>query len=208
MKAQRLVLWGIFVAILVSIFKWDGLGKWMYPISYIQEIRMYSKQSEVDPYLVAAIIRVESNFRTGLISSKGAKGMMQLLPETADWVIHGIEMPTQKDYLQIPAVNIQLGTNYLKYLMTQFPNNEAVQLAAYNAGQGTVRKWLENGVWDGTLNQVERIPYPETRHYVKRVLFFKEQYRTVYVDTFSDARNPEMKNMDTNAQGLRTVSMP
>ena len=195
MKAQRLLLWTIFFTLIIWVFKWDGLGKWMYPISYIDEIRTFSQASDVDPFLVAAIIRVESNFRTGLTSSKGAKGVMQIMPDTATWMIkkHGIKVGTDLNDLQVPQKNIEVGTTYLKYLMTQFPNNDALLLAAYNAGQGTVRKWIVSGVWDGTYAHVEQIPYSETRHYVKRVLFFKEQYQTVYRDTFSSLAQIQTK---------------
>ncbi len=165
-----LLIWGILT--------WDGLGRWMYPITYWEEISRYAAQHQVDPYLVAAIIKVESNYNPQSVSPKGAIGVMQIMPQTAGWILSKQDRKTEyvEHTLFDPFMNMQLGTWYLHYLSDQFGGNEAMVLAAYNAGQGSVRRWLDQGVWDGSVDQLENIPYRETRHYVKKVLFFRARY--------------------------------
>lgn len=178
--------------LILLFYETDWLGRWIYPIKYEEDIKISAEQFGIDPLLVASIIRVESNFKPNLVSRKNAVGLMQLMPETAQWIIETanyadltIERIAEED------VNIHLGTWYLRHLFTYFENFSrdkppetrlAVVVAAYNAGPGNVEKWLHEGTWDGDPDHAEMIPFGETRHYVQRVLYYYQKYRSIYAD--------------------------
>lgn len=162
--------------------KSDWLGKWIYPIHYKDDIRASASNYGLEPHLVAAVIRAESNFETGLESRKGALGLMQLMPTTADWVVEkaGFE-EVNEDILKHRAdVSIEMGSWYLSSLVDQFEHNEIAAVAAYNAGPGNVRKWLEDGRWDGELDTANDIPFGETRLYVQKVIYYYNKYKDLY----------------------------
>ncbi|GAA4835120.1 lytic transglycosylase domain-containing protein [Paenibacillus vulneris] len=159
----------------------DIVGKWLYPIRYQEEIRQHAASYEVDPLLVAAIIRVESNYKLNISSKKGAYGLMQLMPDTSEWIVDaGRFSPSYKNDLDNPSVSIELGTWYLGYLHKEFNGNTIAAIAGYNAGQGKVNRWLQNKEWDGTLQNSDSIPYGETRHYIQRVLYYYNKYHKLY----------------------------
>ncbi|PDO09282.1 MAG: hypothetical protein BLM47_13415 [Candidatus Reconcilbacillus cellulovorans] len=165
----------------VLFLRSDWLSRWLYPIEYRDEIARSARQHRIDPYLVAAVIRVESRFRPDLRSPKGAVGLMQVMPETAAWVIRNHRLPDELlDRLDWPDVNIELGVRYLALLIDRFGGNHTAALAAYNAGPGQVDGWLRRSEWDGRLETADRIPFGETRHYVRRVYFYWEKYHSVY----------------------------
>lgn len=160
-----------------SKFFWQVL----YPLPYKNSIFTHAEAQHVDPYLVAAIIRSESKFITGAKSSKGAIGLMQLMPETAAWGASelNITQPSEKDLFKAD-LNIRLGSWFLKQLLEEFDDNLPIVLAAYNAGSGRVREWLRKGTWDGSEANIADIPFAETRHYVKAVLRSYTVYRQIY----------------------------
>ena len=183
----------LFIGVIVLLFlQEDRLGRWMYPVAYEQEILISAAQQGVDPILIAAIIRVESNFRPDRVSRKNAVGLMQLMPDTAEWIVR------QANYADITLerlkredVNILLGAWYLRYLYRLFEpyasertakDAMAVVTAAYNAGPGNVERWLREGTWDGTYGNAKHIPFGETRHYVQRVLYYYEKYSSLYAE--------------------------
>ncbi|MBD2863833.1 MULTISPECIES: lytic transglycosylase domain-containing protein [Paenibacillus] len=172
----------LFILFLVLLFyNSDWLGKLLYPIRYEKDITISAQNYEVDPFLIAAIIRVETNYNPEKISKKGAIGLMQLMPDTAEWIVKkaGYAEETSK-LLHRADVNIEVGAWYLNSLYNQFGSNKIATLAAYNAGPGNARKWLDNGTWDGTLKNVDQIPFGETRHYIQRVLYYYDKYVDLY----------------------------
>jgi soluble lytic murein transglycosylase len=176
-------LW-VFLILLVFILQMMNLSavwKWMYPIYYPEEIKKASEKYNINPYLILAIIQTESKFLHQNTSKKGAIGLMQLMRQTADWIIEkgGYSDDTERS-IHEPAVNIELGSWYLRYLIDLFDGNLVAAIAAYNAGQGNVYRWLTTGIWDGSMDQVDRIPYGETRHYIQRVIYVYEQYEKIY----------------------------
>ncbi len=175
----------LFLLVLAALFFSSGWMSWVYPIGYKEEIRKQSESYRIDPFLVASIIRVETNFRPSKESRVGALGIMQLMPDTADWAIKQGKLPqaTRDRIKHEPETNILIGTWYLRNLSDQFGDNSLAVVAAYNAGPGNVKKWLESGLWDGTLENVRNIPIGETRHYVQRVVYYYNQYTKVY-ETF------------------------
>jgi soluble lytic murein transglycosylase len=160
----------------------EWLGRWIYPISYKEEILMSAEKYELDPLIIAAIIRVESNYKLEAVSPKGAIGIMQIMPDTADWILRQENFGNlkAKDVGKEAHAGITLGSWYVKELNRQFDENLVVSLAAYNAGPGKVRQWLDEGVWNGKEQTLRDIPYGETRHYVQRVMYYYKKYQKLY----------------------------
>ena len=156
-------------------------GKLLRPYEYREEIHFYSNKYNLEPKMVAAVIYVESRFKTDAISPKGAKGLMQIMPETAKWAAPQINLePFSEEMLFEPAYNIHLGTWYLSTLLKQFEDSMPAALAAYNGGRTRVRRWLNEGTWDGTLETADSIPITETREYVQKVFKAHNHYERLY----------------------------
>lgn len=137
--------------------------------------------NKVDPYLVFGIIRAESKYQTGARSSVGARGLMQIMPETGQWIAsqHGIK-DFDPDSLHDPELNIKFGCWYLASLSKEFNGQVPLMVAAYNAGRGTVKQWVDTRTWDGDPEKLEDIPYRETREYVRIVLKNHAAYQVIY----------------------------
>lgn len=155
--------------------------KYMFPFPYQDIVYRYSLEREIDPFLIAGVIRTESKFNTQAKSPKGALGLMQMMPETAKWVADQME---NEDYnitkLENPEVNISMGTWYLESLKKEFKGNEVLMLAAYNGGRGNVKQWMGQYEWTMSFNEVDKIPFRETKEYVNRVLYSKKRYQELY----------------------------
>jgi soluble lytic murein transglycosylase len=149
------------------------------PLRHDDIIRQQAKAKNLDPALIAAVIYQESRFRPRE-SSAGALGLMQLLPDTAHFIAGktgGTRFTTED--LATPQINIQYGAWYLRWLLDHFDGDETTALAAYNAGIGNVEKWLAAS-GNTHINNVDEIPFAETRHYVRSVLQARDQYRREY----------------------------
>lgn len=146
------------------------------PLKHEDIIRQQAADKDLDPALVAAVIYAESRFRDAT-SHAGARGLMQITPQTAQEIARrsGGTAFVQED-LATPQVNISYGTWYLRWLSDRYGGNDALTLAAYNAGTGNVDKWIAR---DPGL-RTDEIPFPETRHYVDKVLSAREDYRSTY----------------------------
>lgn len=154
-----------------------------FPIYYRDEIWQAADKYDVNPYMVAAVIQAESRYNKDARSRKGALGLMQLMPETAKWALPQMGYSeAAEQFLDDPALNIEVGTWYLRWLLNYYGERWPVVIAAYNAGQGAVDRWLREGRWDGRATTLEQIPYPETRRYVRKVLFYYQKYRHIYRD--------------------------
>lgn len=149
------------------------------PLRHDDIIRQQAEDKNLDPALIAAVIYRESRFRPRE-SSAGALGLMQLLPDTAQFIAGrtGGSKFTTED-LATPQVNIAYGAWYLRYLLDQFHGDEVTALAAYNGGIGNVQKWLAEKR-ETVLTDPDDIPFPETREYVKNVLQARDEYRVEY----------------------------
>lgn len=168
----------IFLGAAVTFPKWITL---IYPLPHQEIVLAMADEYDVDPYLVFAIIRAESNFQTTAQSAVGARGLMQIMPETAEWIAAQMKMSDfQAEDLHQPEVNIRMGCWYLNNLSTEFEGSIPLEVAAYNAGRGKVKQWIKEGQWDGDTDKIEGIPFPETRQYVKNVLNNCEAYKAIY----------------------------
>lgn len=158
------------------------LFKSMYPLRYEDEITASASAHGVDPYLVAAVIRSESSWDPEASSHQGARGLMQLMPETAqDMVSKGLVDGRRYSYenLEDPAINIEYGCAYLSYLLTYFNGATDRAIAAYNAGMGNVDGWAKQ---DKLLHNA--ITFPETQAYLVRVNMAKARYQELYPQAF------------------------
>ena len=155
---------------------WEAL----FPKAYWGDLKRFSSENELDPYLVASLIRQESEFNPNAISRANAVGLMQLLPVTGKKVAKEVKMhhfsPSQ---LYTPTVNLQLGTRYFKSMVDKFGSFEYA-LAAYNAGSDRVEDWLATGKYRDAQEFVESIPFTETREYVQAIMRNANVYKQLY----------------------------
>jgi soluble lytic murein transglycosylase len=156
---------------------WEAL----FPKAYWSDLRKYSELNGLDPYLVASLIRQESEFNSQAISRANAVGLMQLLPKTGKTVAKQVKL---KGYsapqLYTPAVNLALGTRYFKDMVDKYNGQFEYALAAYNAGSDRVGDWLGQGHYRDPQEFVESIPFTETREYVQAILRNAGMYRQLY----------------------------
>jgi soluble lytic murein transglycosylase len=158
--------------------------QYLYPFGYQDTVYRYSERNSLDPYLVAAVIRTESKFINIARSPKGAMGLMQMMPDTAEWVAKQIDYPDfEISKLNDPEISIRFGTWYLSSVRKEFGGNEVLMLAAYNAGRGNVKSWMKQYDWTTDFRDVDQIPFTETRQYVKQVLRDKQRYQALYQQT-------------------------
>jgi soluble lytic murein transglycosylase len=147
---------------------------WRYPYHFRPIIERSAAEFQLDPFLVAAVIREESRFNPDAVSSVGAIGLMQMMPATAGWAARHMGIPAPaSDALLRPEVNIRIGCWYLRYLIRRHANVEEA-LAAYNGGEGNVARWRQAG---------QGIQFHETRQYVARSLRSYARYRTLYASS-------------------------
>ena len=145
-----------------------------FPKAFDKKINQYAQKEEINPAWAFAIARRESSFMTDARSSAGAKGLMQLMPNTAKQLKRG---SISWQYLYDADNNIQLGTKYLRKLLDKNKGNQVLATAAYNAGPHRVKAWLKNSSAMPADIWIETIPFKETRNYVKSVLAYQEIYQ-------------------------------
>lgn len=150
----------------------------LYPFPYLDPITTWSQERQLNPLLVVALIRQESRFMPQIKSVVGATGLMQIMPETGEWVAERINL---KNYeLEKPEDNIKLGTWYLDYTHSEYSNNSLLAVASYNAGPSNVSSWIERMSIRDPDEFVEKIPFPETKGYVKSVFGNYWNYMRLY----------------------------
>jgi len=158
-----------------------GFWQCSYPLGHIDLVRQNAGERALDPFLVLAVIREESAFAPQAVSRAGARGLMQLMQQTADLTAREHKLPpVTSAALETPERNIQLGVRHLADLARDFGGNLSLTLAAYNAGRQAVQRWVQRFGFADEVEFVEDIPYTETRNYVKRVLANYERYQTLY----------------------------
>lgn len=171
----------IYSIILYAIFNAGDIGRFFYPMPYREIILKEADLYNLDPCLLAAIIKTESNFNHGAVSVRGALGLMQLMPETGEWAAKQMGLKNySREKLFEPATNIHIGSWYVANLLKGFNGSTAMMLASYNGGQGNVKKWLQQDQWSGQFESVDQIPFPETREFVKKVQRYRQIYSRLY----------------------------
>jgi soluble lytic murein transglycosylase len=168
-------------AVVISPWADKAVQELQLPLRHEDIIRQQAADKNLDPALIAGVIYVESRFRDQT-SHAGAKGLMQIMPSTADYIANksGGTRFEQGD-LATPQINIAYGSWYLRYLLQRYHGNDVLALAAYNAGEGKVDEWWRGAASRGeTFRVVDHIPFPETREYVSKVLSARRAYRREY----------------------------
>ncbi|WP_317366498.1 lytic transglycosylase domain-containing protein [uncultured Tyzzerella sp.] len=163
----------IFFIILILLFIW--FVNYILPVKHQNIIEKYAKKYSIEKELVFAVINAESRFNKEAISNKGAIGLMQIMPETGEWLAKKIKIENfSKEMLYDEEININLGCYYLKELINKF-EDETLALCAYNAGSTNVYRWLNDDKYskDGYIHT---IPFKETDKYIKKIKIFKKGY--------------------------------
>ncbi|HZK34345.1 MAG TPA: lytic transglycosylase domain-containing protein [Bacillota bacterium] len=171
----------LILALLFNQSTW--YKRYRYPLKYAEYIQKYSAEYSLESSLVASIIWVESRYQDNAMSPKGARGLMQIIPDTARWGADRIGLEEfDDDMLFDPETNIKIGCWFLNYLLAQFPYDLALVLASYNGGIGNVKKWLNNKDYSMDGVRLDHIPFTETRIYVTTVIETMEVYKNLYPD--------------------------
>lgn len=182
----------VLICFLLLVFSYGGWRLWnsdavqmrfVYMWPYQQDILEYSHRNNIDPFLIAAIIKNESGFDPKAVSAVGAVGLMQIMPETGCWIAEqmGLENYQDNDLYQTKK-NIRMGCWYVGELEHEFQRNLALIMIAYNAGRGQTKAWMEENGWDYNFNDLDAIPYPDTKEYVIKVLHDRDRYYLLYKD--------------------------
>lgn len=170
-----------FLAIAVLYNASNTALRLLYPMKYQEYVYKYSNLHGVDPYMVFAIIKAESNFDPKAVSRKNARGLMQITEKTGSWIAENLKM---EDYstqrLHDPETNIQMGCWYINWLMKYFNNDMDLVITAYNSGSGNVTEWLKDKKLSNSGSSLEKIPFKETDTYVKRVMKNYSMYKKLY----------------------------
>jgi soluble lytic murein transglycosylase len=181
MTYKKIIKLLLFILILISVFNLYGLIKITFPLKYSDYIMRYSKEYNLNPYLVAAVIKTESNFKKDAKSIKGAQGLMQITASTAEWAAGEMKLEDfNNDMLYQPEYNIRMGCWYIDNLKKEFNGNMDLVLAAYNGGRGNVQKWLADSSYSIDGKTLSYIPFKETDKYVKRVKINYNIYKILY----------------------------
>jgi soluble lytic murein transglycosylase len=171
-KAKKKIthLFAFLICAFVIAFIFNNAAKLVFPVKFKEYVIEYSEKNNIDPNLVFAIIKAESNFNPRAVSHKNARGLMQISEITGSW---GAERVGIKNYnsemLFDPEINIRIGCWYLGTLMNEYSGRVDLVIAAYNGGSGNVNRWLKDENYSSTGTSLDKIPFKETERYVKKV---------------------------------------
>lgn len=183
---RRLSFWLVLLFLGGVIFLYwflnsDYLQRKIYPLEYKEEIMEFSKEYDLDPHMIMSIIWVESKFKPEATSNKGARGLMQIIPRTGQWIAEQVgDNDYDEEKLYDPETNIRFGCWYFGYLLKVFDKDTDLALASYNGGMGNVMKWLKDSRYSDDGKQLKDIPFKETKDYLERVEDAYERYRKLY----------------------------
>lgn len=179
---KRLFKFLLFFAVVLSIINYKPIMKHFFPTKYSKYVIKYAKIYDLDPYIVYSLIKVESKFNPYAASSKNAVGLMQITPQTGAYIAKLLNDKNYKeDKLYDPAINIRYGCFYLSKLYKDFHGDLNSVLAAYNGGEGNVRKWLKIS---GSINKLDAkdVPFEETKQYIYKVRKYYDVYKFLYAN--------------------------
>lgn len=179
MKLKKIIIW-LLVIIVILIGGKYSIKKYLYPYNYEEIVNKYSYEYNLDPFLVLSVIKTESNFNTDVESSKGAKGLMQIMDSTGEWIASKLELDDfNTNMLYEPEINVEFGCWYLNNLLEEF-GDLSLALAAYNGGSGNVTKWLSDPEYSSDGENLTYIPFKETKKYVDKVNTRYNVYKFLY----------------------------
>lgn len=170
----------ILMLLIVPMFS-KSILKAIYPLKYKEYVYRYANKYNLDPYLVFAVIKTESNFRENVKSNKEAKGLMQISPITGEWAAKVIKIKNYNEsMLYYPKINIEIGCWYISRLKLEFDNDTTKMLAAYNGGSGNVNIWVRNQQYSKDGIHLNTIPFIETKNFVRKVTTYFKTYVYLY----------------------------
>ena len=175
-----LVLFIFLSCIFLAISGGYTVIKSVYKLRYESSVKYWAEEYSLDPYLVCSVIWTESKFDKEAESSVGAIGLMQIMPETGEWIADKLDLEDyHTEMLYEEDVNIRFGCWYLRFLLDRFEVTETA-CAAYNAGQNKVSDWLDLKTYSSDGKTLDVIPYEETAEYVERIKKAYEIYHFFY----------------------------
>ncbi len=182
-KRIRFILLFLAASIVIILIL-DNAAIRLYPVKYRNTVQMYAQEYKLDPLLVFAIIKVESNFKPGAVSPKNARGLMQITDKTGNWGAQMLDIANySSSMLYIPETNIRIGCWYLSTLYDEFGETDLV-LAAYNGGSGNVSQWLGDSRYSTSGKSLDLIPFKETEQYLKKIKNSYKIYKKLYENQF------------------------
>jgi len=189
MKFKKFVKILSLIFLIIIVINIKAIFKSFYPLKYENQIVKYSQRYNVDPYLIAAVIRTESDFDGKAVSHRGAYGLMQIMPDTALWIAGKMKLKKfNVEKLYDNEINIAMGCWYINNLNTEFNGNIDLVLAAYNGGRGNVQKWLKDSQYSSDGKTLISIPFGETDKYVKKVKTNYNIYFKLYDEVLTKSR--------------------
>lgn len=179
MKFKRIFI--ILIGVIIAYFSLMFVMKqYIFPYKYSEYVNTFSEEYNVDPLLVLSVIKAESNFDEKAVSIRDAKGLMQIMDNTGAWIAEEIGinyfLPSM---LFDPELNIEMGCWYLANLEKEFTDLDLI-IAAYNGGSGNVNKWLKDEKYSKDGEELNYIPFPETKKYVDKVKTNYSIYKYLY----------------------------
>ncbi len=159
-----------------------------YPLKYVEYVEKYSKENGVNKFLIYAIIKTESNFDSDAVSNVGARGLMQIMDETFQWVRYRLNDSDETEYGTMfdPEQNIRYGSYLIGYLLNYFGSmDEAV--CAYHAGVGSVDSWLQNSKYSEDGKTLDTVPASDTKHYLNKIKDALKKYQKIYTEDNKNA---------------------
>ena len=179
MKVKKFIIWFIIASVILIGGKYS-IKNYIYPYKYSEIVNKYSYEYDLDPLLVLSVIKTESNFNIESESIKGAKGLMQIMDSTGEWIAEKLEVDNfNPNMIYEPEINIRFGCWYLNNLLMEF-GDLSLALAAYNGGSGNVTKWLNDPEYSSDGENLTYIPFKETKKYVDKVSTRYNIYKFIY----------------------------
>lgn len=160
----------------------DKIERWEYPIEYSEYVTYYADKYDIDPLMLYAFIRTESNFNPKADSDAGARGLMQITEVTFDWIKTKIA-PTEDltfEDLYDPETNIRFGSYFVSYCLLRYQDDLSTAAAAYHSGLGTVDGLLSQAEYSADGKTLDHYPYPQMRLYVKKIASSYQRYQEIY----------------------------
>ncbi|MDP4092704.1 MAG: lytic transglycosylase domain-containing protein [Bacillota bacterium] len=174
----------LIILVVVVVFLLNNsttILKIVYPQKYKEIVYKYAGEYNLDTSLVYGIIKAESNFKSDAVSSKNARGLMQITESTGKWAAGEMKLEDYSfDRLFDPETNIRMGCWYLRWLLKYFNNDTDLTIAAYNSGNGKVSQWLKDRTLSDTGESLQKIPFKETDNFLKKVNNYKSVYKRLY----------------------------
>lgn len=181
--ALRVLTVMVVILLLISVaglFTYDRFLRETHPLKYTAYVERYASEYGIQPTLVYAVIKTESGFRADAVSNVGARGLMQIMEDTFDWIKFRLgDEETEYYDMYDPETNIRYGCYLLGFLLDEFgQTNEA--MAAYHAGRGNVNDWLSDKRYSSDGIHLDVIPIADTAHYVNKINKAMDNYVRLY----------------------------